>query len=95
LSNRKIPDSTDPLTVLNFARMCLDSYYEPDSSSWIPVPGWNVTARFGWDGRVGLKGYLFQEEKSEVLVIVIKGTSLATPVSGGETSVMDRFNVSI
>lgn len=56
-----VPDHTDAKTVLNFARLTYDSYFEPDDKNWIPVPGWNVSAQFGWDRGVGIRGYLFQD----------------------------------
>jgi putative lipase involved disintegration of autophagic bodies len=59
-----LPDHTDAETVLNFAKMSLDSYYEPDDKAWLPVPGWNVTSRFGWDSSLGIRGYLFQDTES-------------------------------
>ncbi|KAI8923234.1 Alpha/Beta hydrolase protein [Entophlyctis helioformis] len=86
-----VPDHTDPETVLNFARFTYDAYYEPDDKAWTPVPGWNVTGRFGWrDG--GIRGYLFIDETEEILVIVIKGTSLSTPIGSGPTAKLDKLN---
>lgn len=38
----KIPDYSDHDTVVNFARLTYDAYYDPNDSGWIPVPGWNV-----------------------------------------------------
>lgn len=91
-TKQDIPNMSDPLTVLNFAKMTYNSYYEPNSGSWKVVPGWNVTAGFGWDSSVGIRGYLYQDLENGALVIVMKGTSLATPVSGGPTAVADKLN---
>ncbi|KAI8903493.1 Alpha/Beta hydrolase protein [Gorgonomyces haynaldii] len=93
LKKRKhiVPDHTDPETVLTLAKMTLDSYYEPGQSGWLPIPGYNVTAKFGWE-QTGIRGYLFQDTDQDVLVIVIKGTSLATPIGSGPTAKLDKLN---
>jgi putative lipase involved disintegration of autophagic bodies len=88
----KIPDATDRDTVLNLAKMTLDSYYDTTDPAWLPVPGWDVAAKFGWNNG-GIRGYLFESESKEDLVIVIKGTSLATPVGSGPTAKLDKLNV--
>lgn len=38
-SRRITPDHTDPKTVLHFAQLSYNSYYEPDDPKWIDVPG--------------------------------------------------------
>ncbi|KAL2911691.1 putative lipase atg15 [Polyrhizophydium stewartii] len=86
-----LPDPTDPGTVLTFARFTYDAYFEPDDKGWVPVPGWNVTGRFGWQTG-GIRGYLFVDDALGILVIVIKGTSLATPVGSGPTAQLDKLN---
>lgn len=86
-----LPDYTDPQTVLNLARLSLDSYYEPDDKNWLSVPGWNITSRFG-GGAAGIRGYLFQDYEINALLIVIKGTSLSTPIGSGPTAKQDKLN---
>ncbi|KAH6562539.1 hypothetical protein BASA50_001818 [Batrachochytrium salamandrivorans] len=86
-----LPDHTDPTTVLNFARLTYNSYYEPDDKAWLPVPGWNVTGSFGWNTG-GIRGYVFSDDTEDTLIIVIKGTSLATPVGSGPTAKLDKLN---
>lgn len=88
----KIPDATDRDTVLNLAKMTLDAYYEINDPAWLPVPGWDVSTKFGWNNG-GIRGYLFESESKEDLVIVIKGTSLATPLGSGPTAKLDKLNV--
>ncbi|KAK6095932.1 putative lipase atg15 [Batrachochytrium dendrobatidis] len=89
--NMLIPDPTDPETVLSFARMTYDAYYEPEDKAWIPVPGWNVSGRFGWQTS-GIRGYVFVDDTEHFLVIVIKGTSLSTPIGSGPTAQLDKLN---
>jgi lipase ATG15 len=99
------PDHTDKQTILNFAYLTLDSYFEPENKGWIPVPGWNVSSRFGWEN-TGIRGYLFEDDEQKNLIIAIKGclllkmkshilalgTSLATPVGSGPTAKLDKLN---
>lgn len=93
LLENTIPDHTDHDTVMNFARLTYDAYFEPTDKGWVPVPGWNVSSRFGWEN-TGIRGYLFEDETLTNLVIVIKGTSLATPIGSGPTARLDKLNVS-
>ncbi|KAJ3254495.1 putative lipase atg15 [Boothiomyces macroporosus] len=86
-----VPDHTDPQTVLDFARMTFNSYYEPNDKSWVPIPGWNVSTKFGWENG-GIRGYLFENDDQDTLIIVLKGTSLATPVGSGPTAKLDQLN---
>jgi putative lipase involved disintegration of autophagic bodies len=92
LSESTVPDHTDHQTVLNFARLTYNAYLEPTDKNWMPVPGWNVSSRFGWEN-TGIRGYLFEDESRQNLIIVIKGTSLATPVGAGPTARLDKLNV--
>ncbi|KAJ3272508.1 putative lipase atg15 [Terramyces sp. JEL0728] len=87
-----VPDHTDPQTVLDFARMTYNSYFEPKDKSWVPIPGWNVSTKFGWENG-GIRGYLFENDLQDTLIIVLKGTSLATPVGSGPTAKLDQLNV--
>ncbi|KAJ3347210.1 putative lipase atg15 [Kappamyces sp. JEL0680] len=93
LQEQTLPDPTHQPTVLSFATLTLNSYFEPEDKGWQPVPGWNValTARFGWEN-TGIRGYLFEDETQENLIIAIKGTSLATPVGSGPTARLDKLN---
>ncbi|KAJ3045250.1 putative lipase atg15 [Rhizophlyctis rosea] len=87
----RVPDSTDPETVLTMGRMTYNSYSEPEDKGWIDIPGWSWTDRFGWVGK-GIRGYVFTDDETETMVIVLKGTTLATPVGGGPTAPEDKFN---
>lgn len=91
LQNPPIPDVSDKQTIINFATMTLNSYYEIDDKKWNDIPNWNVTSKFGWEN-TGIRGYLFEDDASENLIIVIKGTSLATPVGSGPTARNDKLN---
>ncbi|KAJ3411444.1 putative lipase atg15 [Chytridiales sp. JEL 0842] len=85
------PDMSDPQTVLSLAKMTYNSYNEPTDKQWMPIPGYNVTDRFGWTSD-GIRGYVFVDEENEVVVVAVKGTSLTTPIGGGPTSPRDKFN---
>lgn len=86
-----VPNHTDPQTVLSMARMTRNSYYEPSDKDWDLLPGWNVSASFGWQNS-GIRGYLFADDSQGVLVIALKGTSLATPIVSGPTARLDKLN---
>ena len=79
----------DPNHVLALAKMTLNSYYEPSDSKWVSIPGWEVDYSFGWTYS-GIRGYVFSS--GEIQVIVIKGTSLSTPIGSGPTAAQDKFN---
>jgi putative lipase involved disintegration of autophagic bodies len=89
--NAQIPDVTDKQTVLSFATMTSNSYYEDNDKKWTDIPHWNVTSKFGWEN-TGIRGYLYEDDMSENLIIVIKGTSLATPIGSGPTAINDKLN---
>ncbi|KAJ2995675.1 putative lipase atg15 [Globomyces sp. JEL0801] len=74
-----LPDHTDPETVLALAQMTYDAYFDTNDSHW--------TTRFGFDSGA-IRGYVFEDDLEETLVIVIKGTSLATPIGSGPTAVL-------
>ncbi|KAJ3190366.1 putative lipase atg15 [Gaertneriomyces sp. JEL0708] len=90
----EVPDATDPETVLHLAQMTRNAYLEPDDKAWITVPGWNATAGFGWAG-TGLRGYVFLNPEDDIAVMVVKGTTLATPVGGGPSAPADKYNDNI
>ncbi|TPX62793.1 hypothetical protein SpCBS45565_g06930 [Spizellomyces sp. 'palustris'] len=90
----RIPDHTDPETVLSLGLMTHDAYLEPDDKGWVDIPGWNQTVRWKGEGK-SLASYVFLDEDEEVLVIVLKGTTLATPVGGGPSSNEDKYNDNI
>ncbi|KAJ1559614.1 putative lipase atg15, partial [Nowakowskiella sp. JEL0078] len=75
----KLPDETDPKTVLSLATMTYNTYYDPTKKSthWIDMGGkWNESVGFGWESD-GIRGYVFADERNEVMVITVKGTSAA------------------
>jgi putative lipase involved disintegration of autophagic bodies len=41
----KMPDPTDPKTVLALAQMTLNAYSEPEKKTWVDIDGWNVVSR--------------------------------------------------
>ncbi|KAI9101178.1 Alpha/Beta hydrolase protein [Phlyctochytrium arcticum] len=88
-----VPDETDAETVLTLGRMTANAYREPDDPTWINIPGWNQTVRWRGEGR-SLAAYVFLAQEEEILVIVLKGTTLEMPIGGGPTS-HDRFNDNI
>ncbi|KAJ3302856.1 putative lipase atg15 [Blyttiomyces sp. JEL0837] len=86
-----LPDMSDTTTVLNLAKMTFNSYTEPDKPDWMNIPPWNVTDRFGWESD-GIRGYVFTDDAKELIVVSLKGTSLLTPISGGQTAPRDKYN---
>ena len=87
--NRFVLSPKNPNHVLALAKMTLNSYYEPSDSKWLAIPGWEVDYSFGWSSK-GIRGYVFSNGDSQV--IVIKGTSLSTPIGSGPTAAQDKFN---
>ncbi|KAI9366098.1 Alpha/Beta hydrolase protein, partial [Zopfochytrium polystomum] len=85
------PDHTDNKTVLALGQMAYNAYYEPEAPDWTPIPGWETSDGFGSSGDA-IRGYVFSSPSYDVIAIVIKGTSLQTPFSGGPTSVNDKLN---
>ncbi|KAI8895372.1 Alpha/Beta hydrolase protein, partial [Globomyces pollinis-pini] len=86
-----MPNHKDPKSVLALAQITQDSYFEQNDPQWIAVPGWNVTSGFGFDSGA-IRGYVFENDLEDTLIIVIKGTSLATPIGSGPTAAMDKLN---
>ncbi|KAJ3285804.1 putative lipase atg15, partial [Blyttiomyces sp. JEL0837] len=87
------PDETDPATVLALGKMAYNAYYEPSSKEWVEVPGYETSDGFGSQGSA-IRGYIFTSQNpiDDVVVIVIKGTSLQTPFTGGPSSSNDKLN---
>ncbi|KAJ3104074.1 hypothetical protein HDU97_009523 [Phlyctochytrium planicorne] len=86
-----VPDDRNTETVLTLGRMAYNAYYEPGNREWVEVPGWGASDGFGTKGS-GIRGYIYASESSDVIVIVIKGTSLQTPFTGGPSSANDKLN---
>ncbi|KAJ3316685.1 putative lipase atg15, partial [Gonapodya sp. JEL0774] len=100
-----VPDMEDPLTVLSMAYLAWNAYSEPNATDWKDVPGWNVSAGFGW-AEEGIRGYVFEswpvdgpsdkgrsvDGDPDLVAIVIKGTSPNAFGVGGPTSPGDKFN---
>ena len=99
IEDRLVPDHTDKQTVRNLAQLTENAYFEPTDGGWKLVEGWNVTAKFGFES-TGIRGYVFESINVEHessgddtnVVIVIKGTSLATPIGSGPTARLDKLN---
>ncbi|KAJ3213229.1 putative lipase atg15, partial [Dinochytrium kinnereticum] len=86
-----VPDDRSRDTVLALGKMAYNAYYEPTNREWVEVPGWGASDGFGTKGS-GIRGYIYASESQDVVVIVIKGTSLQTPVTGGPSSANDKLN---
>ncbi|KAJ1549838.1 putative lipase atg15, partial [Cladochytrium tenue] len=71
--------------------MAFNAYFEPDGKDWRPIPGWDQSDGFGSSGDA-IRGYVFTAPDSDLVAIVIKGTSLQTPFTGGPTSANDKLN---
>ncbi|KAJ3129144.1 putative lipase atg15 [Nowakowskiella sp. JEL0407] len=99
-----LPDETDPKTVLSIANMTckirlagdeINTYYDPakKKTNWFDMGGkWNESVGFGWESD-GIRGYVFADERNEIMVITVKGTSAAFfGVGDVPTSARDKFN---
>ncbi|TPX66277.1 hypothetical protein SpCBS45565_g04592 [Spizellomyces sp. 'palustris'] len=86
----KVPDYTDPATVLSFAKMCSNAYLTPDDDQWNDVGHWNATVGYGWEND-GIRAYVFTDNQDN-LVLAYKGTSASLFGIGGETSAKDKYN---
>ncbi|KAJ5033543.1 uncharacterized protein L3040_008656 [Drepanopeziza brunnea f. sp. 'multigermtubi'] len=88
------PDVTNMETILTFAQMAANAYVEqPNTGDWKDVHGgYNRTndVGFGWDSD-GLRGYLYANEDESVVVIGLKGTTLAI-WDGDGTTTNDKEN---
>lgn len=88
------PDVTSMETILTFAQMAANAYVEqPNTGDWKDVHGgFNRTndVGFGWDSD-GLRGYLYANEDQSVVVIGLKGTTLAI-WDGDGTTTNDKEN---
>ncbi|KAI9351518.1 Alpha/Beta hydrolase protein [Obelidium mucronatum] len=73
--------------------MAFNAYYEPDSTEWLPIPGWAPKDGFG-STKSAIRGHIYKstDPQIKVIVIVIKGTSLQTPFQGGKTGANDKLN---
>ncbi|KAJ3083482.1 putative lipase atg15 [Quaeritorhiza haematococci] len=90
----RVPNATDPKTVLALAQMTYNAYVEPEKKEWIDIPGWNKSVQFGWQSD-GIRGYVFIDDSDEVMVITVKGTSIAGIGGGSPTTPRDKFNDNI
>jgi lipase ATG15 len=88
------PNITDKETILTFAQMAANAYVDvPETGDWKDVNGgFNRTddKGFGWDG-TGLRGYLYGDETNSIIVIGLKGTTLAI-WDGDGTTTNDKEN---
>ncbi|KAF2171426.1 hypothetical protein M409DRAFT_18543 [Zasmidium cellare ATCC 36951] len=73
------PNVSDKQTVLSFARMSANAYYEGVNRTgwkWKDIsPGYNYTLDFGWE-EDGLRGHVFVDGSNESVVLALKGTSV-------------------
>lgn len=77
-SNGPIPDWTDRGTILLFAELASNAYQPRGANGWYQVPGFGeaeYAEPFGWDFDNHLRGYIFSNMDSQV-VMAIKGTDL-------------------
>lgn len=86
------PNTLDPLTVSNLAKMTANAYLRKGSPHWYEFFPKQTTERnnesFGWD-RTGVRGHLYVNEKKNRVIVAFKGTS--TLLMGGGTVARDRL----
>ncbi|KAI8615221.1 Alpha/Beta hydrolase protein [Chytriomyces sp. MP71] len=88
--NVLLPDQTDPATVLALGLMALNAYYDQGEGKWVDVPGWEPKLGFG---STSITGHIYISTDEKIAIIVIKGTSLNVPFTGGgKTGANDKLN---
>lgn len=90
------PNITEKDTILTLAHMMANAYEpEPHTGAWKDVDGSfsNDTLGFGWE-EDGIRGYIYNNKDSSIVVITIKGGSLAI-WDGGGTVKNDKENVNL
>ncbi|KAF9158885.1 putative lipase atg15 [Actinomortierella ambigua] len=89
----RMPDVKDHETVKSLARMALDCYVDPARQGWVDIGDpWDVGMDIGWM-ETGLRGYVFESEDKETVIVGIKGTSLKLfGTGGGPTGNNDKMN---
>ena len=87
-----VPDVTDKDTVLNLAYISANAYVEREGdTNWEEVGGsYNRSADFGWESQ-GLRGHVWVDDDDTLVVVGLKGTSLAV-FEGDGTSSNDKVN---
>ncbi|BAP71283.1 putative lipase ATG15 [Kluyveromyces marxianus] len=94
------PNVTDKDTIISLALMSSNAYVPlPFEGDWRNISGWDHDANpdfpdgIGWDAD-GVRGHIFTNEDSSVVVIAIKGTSAqGLPGSGDDaTTENDKLN---
>lgn len=94
------PNITDKETVISLALMSSNAYVQfPYEGDWRNLTGWDndvdpdQSVGIGWD-EDGVRGHIFANEDSSVIVIALKGTSAqGLPGSGDdETTEKDKLN---
>lgn len=89
-SSSLIADPSDKETVLALAYMSAYAYKNPEeNTTWTPVPGYNISEGFGWDGST-IQGLVYTSDR--VVVIAYKGTSFELFGVGSPTSGNDKLN---
>jgi lipase ATG15 len=87
-----IPDITNKSTVLNLAYAASNAYtQQPSASGWLDLDSLKANISFGWSSN-GLRGHVFVDDLSELVVISYKGTSPNLFGIGGPSSERDKFN---
>ncbi|KAJ9055723.1 putative lipase atg15, variant 2 [Entomophthora muscae] len=78
-------------SILNLAKMAEHAYDPLPSTPWEDMePGWHVNTSFGWNEK-SVRGYVFSDQDSKVLIISFKGTTLTfLPGDGGATVPRDK-----
>jgi lipase ATG15 len=71
------PNITDKDTILTFAQMTANAYIpEPNKGDWRDIGGFNKSFPFGWE-EDGIRGHIYTNPDSSIVVIAFKGTSRA------------------
>ena len=85
---------TDPSTVLTLAKLASNSYQKKDNFVWFDVitnGKYKVESEFGWN-ETGLRGYVYADSESDIILLSFKGTSKSILGYEEGTSLNDQLN---
>jgi len=95
-----VPDPNNNETVYQLIVMSRNAYVKEREDDWVDLTeyGWEIFLPFGWSDdnndktANNVRGYIFVNEYSKVLVVSIKGTSAGLFGIGGPTAENDKYN---
>jgi putative lipase involved disintegration of autophagic bodies len=95
-----VPNPNNNETVYQLLVMSRNAYVKEREDDWVDITdyGWEIFLPFGWSDdnndrtANNVRGYIFINENSKILVVSIKGTSAGLFGIGGPTAENDKYN---